>query len=72
MARKRREKGYWAKRKELFMDGTSARVRAGTLRLHDGDKVSHVKMAREEDGYLVTYSVAKEWLAEYEKAGNKL
>jgi len=68
--RRKREKGYWERRKERFSSGREARSRAGRLRDHA--HVEHVKTAREADDYIVTYSVAAWYLAELEKAGIRL
>lgn len=54
--KRQRERGYWLKRNEDFGSGADAQARAGRLRSHE--HVSHVKVAKEGDRYVVTYSVA--------------
>jgi hypothetical protein len=63
----KREKGYWLKKKETYSTGTKAQTRAGHLRSHE--HVSHVKVDKHDDEYIVAYSVAKWYVAELEKAG---
>jgi len=66
----KREKNYWDKRTERFADGTQAKSRAGSLRAHE--HVSHVTVQRSGDEYVVSYSVAKWYAQELEKAGVQL
>ena len=65
--REDREKGYWAKKKEEFSDGTKAQSRARHLRA-DGH-VTHVIVRGEKGKYFVEYSVDKKWLEMCDKAG---
>ena len=66
----RRQKDYWEKRTERFDTGTQARTRAAELR--NREHVSHVKMNRESDDYVVTYSVARWYVEELAKASVRL
>ena len=68
--KRKREKGYWDKRTERFSNGAAARSRAGALRSHE--HVAHVTVRKEGAEYVVSYSVAKWYLDELEKAGLKL
>lgn len=68
--RRPRAKGYWAKRSEDFGSGAEAQARAGRLRSHE--HVAHVKVAKESDRYVVSYSVAGWYLEELSQAGGKL
>ena len=65
--RRKREKGYWEKRTERFADGTAAKSRAQHLRTHE--HVSHVTVEKSGDEYVVTYSVAKWYLEDLDRAG---
>ena len=67
---KKRTKGYWLKRRENFSDATTAKNRAGSLRMHE--HTSHVQVQPTQEGFEVTYSVAKWYLEELKKAGCKL
>jgi hypothetical protein len=62
----KREKGYWLKRQEQYADAAKAQSRAGSLRMHD--HTSHVTVRAAEEGFVVSYSVAKWYLEELEKA----
>lgn len=70
MARNKRVKGYWEKRKECYVSGAEARSRAETVRANE--HVQHVGTTREANEYVVTFSVARWYLDELEKAGVKL
>ncbi len=67
---KKKEKGYWVKRNERFTRGDHAQSRAGALRQHQ--HVSHVTLDRKGDHYEVSYSVAKFFMEELDRAGIKL
>jgi hypothetical protein len=64
--KKRKEKGFWVKRREAFSEGIEAQTRAAKLRA--SEHVAHVTVKRTPDGYEVNYSVAKFFLEEMEKA----
>jgi hypothetical protein len=66
----RKQKGYWVKRAERFSDGAQAHSRAGALRLHES--VAHVQVDKEGETYVVSYSVAKWYLENMQKAGIEL
>ena len=66
MKRRKSEKDYWLKRTERFCSGAAARSRAKMLRNHE--HVAHVLMERDGNGYAVSYSVAKWYFDEAEKA----
>lgn len=68
--REKPQKGYWLKRTERFPEGSKARERAEILR--GVEQVAHVKSGKQGDGYVVSYSVAKWYLEELEKAGLRL
>ena len=68
--KRRREKNYWEKRTERFVEGATAKSRAGTLRTHE--HVAHVKVSKKSNQYVVAYSVAKWYVAELKNAGAKL
>jgi len=68
--KRRREKNYWEKRTERFSDGAKAQSRAGTLRMHE--HVTHVKVSKSKDEYVVAYSVAKWYVEELAKARSSL
>jgi len=70
MPRQKRVKGYWLKKKERFSNSEKARRRAGDLRV--SEHVAHVKTFKQDDSYMVTYSVAKWYLEELEKSGLSL
>lgn len=77
MSRNKREKGYWQKCKETFKTGDKAKERAGMLRIHE--HVSHVLMDKKDDSlnqnnfqYIVSYSVAKWYMEDLQRAGVKL
>jgi hypothetical protein len=68
--RKRRVKGYWSKRTELFPSRADARARAGALRSQE--PVAHVVVRSEAGQYRVSYSVAGWYLQELERLGISL
>jgi hypothetical protein len=77
MSKNKREKGYWLKQKESFKSGDKAKERAGMLRIHE--HVSHVLMDKKEDSlnlnndkYIVSYSVAKWYIEDLNRAGISL
>lgn len=63
----KKQKGYWVKKKESFSIMSDARSRAGTLRSQQ--HISHVVLDKKGDEYVVSYSVAKWYLEEAQKAG---
>jgi hypothetical protein len=65
--RRKKEKGYWQKRTERFPDGPDAKSRAETLRSHP--HVAHVRVDREGNEYVVSYSVSQWYVGELERAG---
>lgn len=65
--RPKKEKDFWYHRRERFGNGTAARSRAGLLRARE--HVSHVKVEKADDAYVVSYSVAKWYLDELRAAG---
>lgn len=68
--KRKKEKEYWLKRKELFPVGTDAHSRAAELR--NCEHVAHVRVTNEDAVYVVSYSVAKWYLADLDRAGIKL
>jgi len=68
--RRKKEKGYWIKRKETFNDGTSAQSRAGHLRTYEHVKFVH--MDKLTDAYVVTYCVAKPFYEQITALGIEL
>lgn len=66
----KKQKGYWIKKKETFTDGSEAKVRAKQLRGHE--HIEHVQMRKVAEKYAVTFSVAKWYLEDLERAGIKL
>lgn len=68
--KKRKQKGFWVKRRETFYQGHEAKTRAAKLRAHD--HVAHVTIERTRVGYEVHFSVSKPFLEEMEKAGVEL
>ena len=68
--REKREKGYWLKQTERFGNGADARARSARLR--EVEQVSQGTMQRKGSEYVVSYSVAKWYIAELETAGLKL
>ena len=68
--RNKREKGYWLKKKEMFNNSAQAKSRASLLR--SNEHTSHVIMDKENDQYVVRYSVAKWYVEAMAKAGVKL
>ncbi len=67
---RQRVKNYWEKRTQRFAKGAAAQSRAGELRMHE--HVAHVKVAKTDSEYIVSYSVAKWYVGELNKAGAKL
>lgn len=65
--KRKRIKGYWLKRKERYKTGTLAKSRAGFLRTYQ--HIAHVTVDKENDEYLVQYSVAKWYLEDAKRAG---
>ena len=65
--RKKKEKGYWEKKKERFPDGPEAKFRAGYLR--SLEHVQHVHVSKKDNDYIVSYSVAKSYLEQIKRAG---
>ena len=68
--KRKREKGYWVKRQERCPDSQTAQSRAGGLRMHD--YTSDVVVRATLEGFEVSYSVAKWYLDELERAGGRL
>ena len=68
--RQKRHKGYWIKKKEVYPSGTLAKSRASELRRHE--YISHVIVEKKSDDYEVSFSIAKFYMEELEKAGVKL
>jgi hypothetical protein len=68
--KRKREKGYWVKRQERYANAVTAQTRAGGLRMHD--HTSHVVVRATPEGFEVSYSVAKWYLDELERAGGRL
>lgn len=65
--KRKREKGYWEKRKERFQSGKEAKSRAGYLRLLE--HTAHVIVEKNEAHYEVQFSIAK-WYVEAMKNAN--
>ena len=69
--KKKRVKNYWAKRTERFQNMGPAKSRAIEIRGHE--HTAHVKVDKiSDDEYAVSYSVARWYLEELDKAGLKL
>jgi hypothetical protein len=68
--KRKREKGYWIKRQERYSDVVKAQARAGGLRMHD--HTSHVVVRATREEFEVSFSVAKWYLDELERAGGRL
>lgn len=66
----KRERACWGERTERFADGVAARSRVGHLRSQPN--VSHVTIEKDGAEYAVSFSVAKWYVAEMQKAGVKL
>ena len=66
----KREKGYGVKRQERYPDALTAQSRAGSLRMHE--HASHVTVRAMLEGFEVSFSVAKWYRDELERAGGKL
>ena len=54
--KRKKEKDYWVKKLERFLDGAKAKSRAEVLRQREN--ISRVKMAKHGSDYFVQYSVA--------------
>jgi hypothetical protein len=67
--KRKKERGYWEKRSERYTDGNQAKTRAGLLRNHGSRNVGHVRVDRDGDDYVVSYSVATAYLEELSRAG---
>ncbi len=65
--KRKKQKNYWVKKKEAFVDGKKAKSRAASLRSHE--HVSHVTVTRTGDDHVVSYSVAKWFLDQAGSAG---
>ncbi len=65
--KRKRIKGYWLKRKEIFKNRVGAKNRAGVLRLNQ--HTSHVIVEKIEKEYQVSYSVAKWYFEEISALG---
>jgi len=65
--RPKKEKNYWQKRTERFLHGPDAKSRAETLRSHL--HVAHIRVDREGNEYVVSYSVSQWYVGELERAG---
>ena len=65
--RRKRVKGFWLKRKEVFKTGADAKSRAGILRLNQ--HISHVIVERIDTEYRVNYSIAKWYFEEVSALG---
>jgi hypothetical protein len=72
MIRKKKVKGYWIKKQEVFANGAEAKSRAGYLRTYAHDQVAHVTMKKVDENYIVTYSVAKWFLEQLRSVGGRL
>lgn len=68
--KRKRERGYWAKKMETFPSGHEAKTRASLLRSYEA--VQHVKVDQSKTGYVVQYSVAKWFVEECRRAKIKL
>jgi len=68
--RRKLEKGYGVKKKEQYPNAAAAQVRAGNLRTHE--HTSHVQVRPAADGYVVSYSVARCYFDELERASTHL
>ena len=70
--KRKRIKGYWLKRKEIFDKLDTAKNRAGTLRIND--YTAHVTVEKDEikSQYIVQYSVAKWYFEELQLLGISL
>ena len=68
--RRKREKDYWIKKTERYPNASAAKDRAGSLRLHE--HTSHIQVQATANGHEVSYSVAKWYLEELERAGARL
>ena len=68
--RRKREKDYWIKKSESYANAASAQARAGSLRMHE--HTSHVQVRPTDDGFEVSYSVARWHLEALEQAGARL
>jgi hypothetical protein len=66
----KKQKGYWDKKKESFNNGSNAKSRAGHLRNYK--HVSHVKVEKVGEQYIVHYSVAKWFIDQLNSSGGKL
>lgn len=58
----KKERGYWVKRAERFVDAAAAKERAGNLR--QDEHVAHVKVDKQRGEYVVSYSVPAWYLEE--------
>ena len=67
---KKKQTAYWEKMTEQFTKGADAQSRAAQLRTHK--HVSHVRVDRDRDAYVVTFSVARWYLNELRQAGGTL
>ena len=68
--KRKKQKGYWEKRKESFNDGSQAKSRARHLRSYE--HIAHVTVERIRDRYVVNYSIAKWYLEQLSSSGGKL
>jgi nanoRNase/pAp phosphatase (c-di-AMP/oligoRNAs hydrolase) len=74
MGNKKKEKGFWIKNNKETFKGKDASSksedRVGILRGYDNNQVAFVRREKQDDGsYIVTYSVAKQFKVDCEKAG---
>ena len=65
--KRKRVKGFWLKRKEVFKNGADAKSRAGILRLNQ--YISHVIVEKIDKEYRVNYSIDKWYFEEISALG---
>jgi hypothetical protein len=65
--KKQKQKGYWEKKTERFSNGSKAKSRAKHLRSYE--HIQHVIVDKHNEDYVVTYSVAKWYIEEINRAG---
>jgi hypothetical protein len=68
--KKKKEKNFWLKMKEIHASGTLAKSRASELR--SDSNIKHVTVAKEKEGYTINYSIAKWYHDNITKANVKI
>lgn len=68
--RNKKQKGYWLKKTESFTSGTEAKSRAKDLWAHE--HIEHVQVDKAKGGYQVSFSIAKWYWEDMQRAGVKL